>query len=153
MLVSCRELPYLFITNALLNIIEAICSLESSSRSFHKPREAQCHVAEDINLLTLAIDLSEPVFRVWRCLGLPSAQMATQSLPKSAFCSDILHYTHTHTRARARQLCCLQHQTRATGSPAAQHCRLLRPTEETALTTRSVLLTDNIKSSQRLISG
>ena len=119
-------MPFLFITNASPNIIEAICSLESSSRSLHKPREAQCHVAEDMNLLTLAIDLSEPVFRVWKCLGLPSVRMATQSLPKSAFCGDILHYTHTHTR----QLNCLQ-RTRATDSPAAQHCRLLRPSVET----------------------
>jgi len=45
--------------------------------------------------------------------------MATQSLPKSAFCSDILHITHT------RQVCCLQQRT-----PAAEHCRLLRHSEE-----------------------
>jgi len=66
-----------------------------------------------MNLLALAIDLTEPVFRVWRCLvGWPSVWMATQSLPESAFCSDILNYiymcvcvcvcvrTHTHTTAR-----------------------------------------------------
>jgi len=71
------------------------------------------------------------------------ASVPCMEVPCLAICTDgdtvftkkwlLQWYTSLHTQ-----------RTRATGSPAAQHCGLLRPSEEIETKTWSVLLRDNI---------